>query len=71
MLGLYTLFCDAELYTPDTMSEASGMQGTEWVDSIRGVAYEKWEGPNVEGRGLAPPPSKNFTSRHWLMTISV
>ena len=42
--------------TPDTIwVEASGIQGTEWVDFIRGGAYEKWERSEKEGWGLVSP----------------
>ena len=36
--------------------EASGIQGTEWVDFIRGGAYEKWEGSNRRVGSGAPHP---------------
>lgn len=39
--------------------KASGIQGTEWVDYIRGGAYEKWVTKIDAGStlaSLAPPP---------------
>ena len=41
-----------------TLSGSKWNTGDGAVDSIRGMAYEKWEGPNVEGRGIAPPHHK-------------
>lgn len=55
MLGLYTLSCDLSGILMTLWVEASGIQGMEWVDSIRGVVYEKWEGSKMKGRVWRPP----------------
>lgn len=36
--------------------EASGIQGTEWLDSIRGGVYEKWGGQKGGSGSAVPHP---------------
>ena len=58
MLGLYTLSCDAELYTPDTMSGSKWNTGDGVGGFYKGCGLLEVGGTNMEGRSLAPPHPK-------------